>query len=186
MENALPTSARILHTWKIDEARSTVDFSVAQSIGQMNCRFGIDAGCLKMSSPDFRDASMAFWVSTHSLDSGSRQRNAYLVSEQFLDAEQYPYMEFRNLSFRRAGALDYALEGLLTIRNLTRNVHFKIEQGWFSNAGERERRAGFKAVGRINRYLYGSRPDPWIDIGGVIVDKWATIFLHLEFTRQDG
>ncbi len=170
--------------WKVDQLRSSVEFSITQLFGHVTGSFAISEGNIKTISPDFTDAIIEFSMNVNSLDSGNKKRDRHLLSKSFFDAERFPTMRFKSSSISKAGILNYVLKGDLTIRNITRKVEFKVEHGSFSNYDWGNVKAGFKATGKIDRFEYGVKSETWMDIGGLVLDKWVTIILHVECTRQ--
>jgi len=172
-------------TWKVDRDHSSVNFSVEHLvISEVDGSFKSFDGEIKAAKPDFSDAQINFTVDVSSVNTGNDPRDKHLRSNDFLNAEQYPKMSFKSVSFTKVTEGKYLLEGDLTIRDVTKRVKFNVSYGGTAKDAENRQRAGFKANTYINRFDYNLKWDKMTEAGGMVVDKMVDIELKLEFIKQ--
>lgn len=78
--------------WRIDPARSTVEFHVKATWGLSTVpgRFSRYQGTLDLS----QRPAIELTIEAESLDTGNQKRDAHLRSPDFFDAETHPYVRF--------------------------------------------------------------------------------------------
>ena len=106
------------------------------------------------------------------------------MSDDFFNAEKYPQMIFKSISFKKVDDQHYALEGDLTIRNVTKRVTFNVVSGGTILDPWGNTRTGFKATTVINRFDYNLKFNALTEAGSAVVGKEVTITLNLEFAKQ--
>src|SRR5713226_6152768 len=57
---------------------------------------------------------------------GEKDRDAHLRSADFLDVEHFPEIRFHGRGGKRIGAMDFTVDGDLTIRGVTRKVQLAV------------------------------------------------------------
>jgi polyisoprenoid-binding protein YceI len=133
-------------------------------------------------------------IDTRGLWTGEKDRDAHLMSKDFLDVERFPEMHFRGSTSKRVGAHDWIVAGELSIRGVTKpvelDVHFlgSWETPWWEgneNKGPKTR-AGFIAHTRINRHDFGVSWNSPLDGGGFVVGDEVDITIDAEAIREDG
>jgi polyisoprenoid-binding protein YceI len=116
---------------------------------------------------------------------GQDGRDQHLRSADFLDAEQFPTIEFRSTSVRRIGDDDVAIEGDLTIRGVTRPVLLDAEFAGIVPNLQGGRRAAFSATTSINREDFGLTWNVALEQGGWLVGKEIKIEIDLAVTAPE-
>lgn len=171
--------------WVLDNAHTKVKFSVSHLvISDVEGNFGTFAGTLRAAKPDFSDADIEFSVDVASVSTENEMRDNHLRSDDFFNAEKYPKMTFKSISWSNLGGNKAQLEGYLTIRNITRRVVFDVTTGGTIQDPWGNTRAGFKATAVINRFDFGLKFNALTDAGGAVVGKDVTMTLNLEFTKE--
>jgi polyisoprenoid-binding protein YceI len=194
MKNALPvilaaslatTSVESRTKWAVDSVHSSVKFTVPHLvISEVEGTFNVYSGTIDAEEPDFTGAQIDFTVDVNSISTGNEMRDNHLKSDDFFNVEKYPRMLFKSVSWKKTGDNRYALEGNLTIRNVTKRVTFDATYGGTMKDGYGNTKAGFKATTVINRFEYGLKWNTLTEAGGLTVGKDITITLRLEFTEQ--
>jgi len=170
--------------WTIDKTHSNVRFTVTHLvISEVEGSFKKFEGEFTSSKPDFTDASINFKVDIASIDTDNERRDGHLKSDDFFNAEKYPEMKFRSTSFKKVSDNKYALEGDLTIRNITKPVKFDVTYGGSAVDGYGNEKAGFKAKTTINRFDYDLKWNSITEAGGAVVGKDVDIDLKLQFAQ---
>lgn len=171
-------------TWKIDKSHSSVRFSVAHMVvSETTGKFNKFDGSFTASKPDLTDAKINFTVDAASIDTDNDSRDNHLRGDDFFNAEKYPTLSFKSVSFKKKGSNKYQLEGDLTIRDVTKRVKFDVVYGGMITSNGKTK-AGFKVNGSINRFDYNLKWNKAIEAGGMVVDEEVAINLNLEFDKQ--
>jgi polyisoprenoid-binding protein YceI len=118
-----------------------------------------------------------------SVTTGTRDRDNHLRSADFLDAEQYPLISFRSTALQPKGD-DWKLTGDLTIRGVTRPVTFDLVFEGATTDPYGNTKAGFTAVGEIERKDWGLTWNVPLENGGVLVSEKFKVEFDLEALLQ--
>lgn len=172
-------------TWTIDAAHTTVGFSVRHmTIARVTGRFGVISGEVVVPSDDPSGATVTAAVHVASISSGHPKRDDLIRSEEFLNAEAYPLMEFASGTAEQAPDGRWRLAGVLTIKGTSRPVVLDTEFGGvITHRGAT--RAGFTATTVINRKDFGVTWAGALDTGGAIVSDTVHIGLEVELVLAE-
>jgi polyisoprenoid-binding protein YceI len=154
--------------YEVDPSSSFVSFRI-KNFGVMTVkgRFGSFTGSVALAEP-FDKTSVEGKVEIGSVNTGIRKRDAHLKTADFFDAVKFPEMTFK--SARVSGTPDsFDLEGILTIRGVSRTVVFK---GKTSAASAPDGTLSVTAEAVVDRRDFG------IDYGGP-VGRDVTILLDV-------
>lgn len=170
--------------WIVDTTHSEVQFKVKHLVistvtGTFN-KFYVE---LEAEKDDFTDAKIAFSADIDSIDTNNAQRDAHLKSDDFFNAEKFPQMTFKSSSLEKSNG-KYALKGDLTIRDITKPVELEVEFGGVATDPYGQIKAGFEAVGKINRKEFGLMWSAITEAGGVVVSDEVKILLNVQFIKQ--
>ena len=142
-------------TWTLDPLHSTVGFTIRHlGISKVRGHFtDFDASLTVGDTP--ADTSVEAVVQTSSIDTGIADRDAHVRSDDLLDVAARPTMAFRSTSISGSGE-DWALEGELTIGEVTRPITLDVELGGVQvHPGDGRQHAGFEARGELRRKDFG-------------------------------
>jgi len=171
--------------WTVDKAHSTVKFTVSHLvISEVEGSFKAFDGSLTSTSSDFTNAKINFTVDVATISTDNTMRDNHLKSDDFFNAEKYPQMTFKSVSFVKKSGNKYALTGDLTIRNTTKRVTFDVVYGGTAKDGYGNTKAGFKATASVNRFDYGLKWNGLTEAGGITVGEDVTIVLNLQFAQE--
>jgi polyisoprenoid-binding protein YceI len=171
--------------WNVDGAHSSVKFVVTHLvISEVEGSFKVYSGSIESANEDFSDAKIEFAVDVTSVNTDNEMRDNHLRSDDFFSAEKYPKMTFKSTAFKPLGGNKYALEGDLTIRDVTRRVSFDVIYGGKAKDGYGNTKAGFKATTTINRIDYGLKWNMATEAGGLTVGEDVTLSLNLQFASK--
>ena len=184
-ETAVEIPGYVAGTWTIDPVHSEVSFVVRHMmVSKVRGRFDKFEGTI-ITAPDPLQSSVTATVDLSSVNTGEPNRDNHIRSADFFEVESHPTMTFRSTGVRPDGD-DFLLDGELTIRGTTRPVTLKLEVNGFGPDAYGGTRAGFSAVGQINRHDFGvsfNGPIPGVP-GGVAVSDKVTINLEAEGVLQ--
>lgn len=183
--NAQNKAAAEASHWNVDGSHTTVKFTVSHMvISEVDGRFKVFNGSVDATSADFNDAKISFDVDVNSINTDNDMRDNHLKGDDFFNAAKYPKMTFQSTSFKKAKGNNYALEGNLTIREVSKKVKFAVVYGGTVKDPYGNIKAGFKATGKINRKDYGLKWSAVTEAGGAVVGDEVNLVINLEFAKQ--
>ncbi|MGD9526786.1 YceI family protein [Pseudonocardia sp.] len=172
-------------TWDIDPVHSDVSFTVRHMmVSKVRGRFTQVSGEI-VTGDDITGSVVTASVDAASIDTGTSQRDEHIRSADFFDVANHPTWTFRSTAVRADGD-DYALDGELTIKGVTRPVTFALEVNGISPDPFGGTRAGFSASTSINRSDFGVDIKMPMDGGGVVVGEKVQITLEIEAVLRQG
>jgi polyisoprenoid-binding protein YceI len=174
-------------TWDIDPVHSEVAFTIRHmAVSKVRGRFDKFEGVL-VTGEDPLSSTVTATIDATSINTNNEQRDGHIKSADFFEVESHPSWTFTSTGIKADGD-DYLLSGDLTIRGVTKPVSLKLEINGVGPDAYGGTRAGFSAVGEINRHDYGvsfNGPIPGV-AGGVILSDKATIHLEIEAVLRQG
>ena len=169
----------IAGTWDIDPVHSDVSFSVRHMmVSKVRGRFGSFSGQIA-TGQDITGSSVTATIDATSIDTNNEQRDNHIRSADFFDVENHPQWTFRSTGLRANGD-DFAVDGELTIKGVTRPVALALEVNGFGPDAWGGTRAGFSASTTIDRNDFGVDIKMPLDGGGVVLSDKVQISLEIE------
>lgn len=171
-------------TWKIDNSHTSIEFSVRHMmVAKVKGRFGKVSGTIDLNEEDLTRSSIEVAVDIASLDTRESQRDAHLLSADFLDVEKYPVMTYKSRRIERNGD-NFRVIGDLTIRGVTREIVFDADFAGVATDPYGFVRAGFSAEATIDRKDFGLEWNVALEAGGVLVGDRVKISVELEVIQE--
>jgi polyisoprenoid-binding protein YceI len=172
-------------TWNIDPTHSVAEFKVKHMmISNVKGHFAKVTGALTLDESVLANSRVEAVIEVASLETRDAQRDAHLKGADFFDAEKFPTLSFKStgLSIVRDGEL--AIEGDLTIRDVTRKVIFSaegptppIKDPWGNI------KVAVSATTKISRKEFGLTWNAALEGGGLLVGDEVTISLEVQFVK---
>jgi len=170
-------------TWTIDPVHSEVGFTARHMmVSKVRGRFRAFSGQLVTGASPL-DSSVTAEIDLSSIDTGNEQRDAHIKSADFFEVETYPVMTYRSTGIRADGDV-YILDGKLTLKGVTKDVSLALELNGFGPDPYGGTRAGFTAIGEINRRDFGVNFTAVMETGGAVVSDKISIQLEIEAVLQ--
>ena len=170
--------------WALDPMHSEVQFKVKHLvISTVTGTFKIFEGGLETATEDFSDAKIEFSLDVNSIDTNQGDRDNHLKSADFFNAEQYPAIKFKSISFTKNGD-DYKLDGHLTIKEVTKPVSLAVDFGGIATDFYGNVKAGFEVTGKINRKEFGLTWDGITEAGSIVVGEDIKLAINVQFSKQ--
>ncbi|NBV41605.1 polyisoprenoid-binding protein [bacterium] len=176
---ALSSSIWATDVYKIDTAHSTVGFSVRHMVlSNTRGSFGDYTGDVVWDK-DLKNAKINGTVKVASIDTRDQKRDDHLRSADFMDAVQFPEIQFHSTKIRKAGKV-YEVTGQLTMKGVTRTVKFPLNVSDPVKDPWGNTRVNFSSEFKINRQDYGISWNKKLDNGGLVVGDEVTVQLDIE------
>jgi polyisoprenoid-binding protein YceI len=171
--------------WVLDPMHSEVQFKIKHLvISTVSGFFKNFEGQLETENDDFTDAKIDFSLDINSIDTNQSQRDEHLKSAEFFDAEKYPKLSFKSITFINNGNGEYALVGNLTIKDATRQVTLTVEFGGATADFYGNTKAGFEITGKINRKEFGLTYDGITEAGAIVLGEDIKLLINVQFAKQ--
>jgi polyisoprenoid-binding protein YceI len=164
--------------WNVDASHSEVGFTARHlMVSKVRGQFKDFAAVVTVAQP-FELSTVEATVQMASVDTNSTDRDTHVKSADFFDVENNPAMTFTSTKVS-----DNTLEGLLTIKGISRQVSFDLEFGGISADPWGGTRAGFEATTEINRKDFGLSWNVALDGGGALVGEKVKIILDVQLVQ---
>lgn len=150
-------------------------------------------GALTFDPDDPEASRVRTRIEAGSVWTGLPERDDHLRSADFLDVDEYPWIEYRGSDVRLLSANEFLVGGELTIRGVARPTELEVrylgawETPWWEgdrNLGPRTR-AGFVATTSIDRREFGVDWQSRMENGGVVVSPRVEITLDVEAVLEE-
>jgi len=169
-------------TYELDPAHTVVGFVARHMLSKVRGQFTEFTGTIEVGeSPQVSRADVE--VKTGSITTHTEKRDQHLMSGDFLEIEKYPVLTFKSTAVRPTGGTSFELEGVLTIKDITRSVTLSGEfLGWGPNMqGEPMFAASAKTT--IDREDWGMTWNMAVEAGGFLVGKKVDLEIEVEAHR---
>jgi polyisoprenoid-binding protein YceI len=156
------------------------------AVSKVRGRFDKFEGVI-VTGEDPLSSTVTATIDATSINTNNEQRDGHIKSADFFEVEAHPTWTFTTTGVKADGD-DYLLTGDLTIKGVTKPVTLKLEVSGFGLDAYGGTRAGFSAVGEINRNDFGvsfNGPIPGVP-GGVIVSDKVSLHLEIEGVLRQG
>ncbi len=167
-------------TWAIDNAHSEITFKVRHMmIASVSGKFDAFTAHAETEDENLTGATLRFSAETASINTNAADRDNHLRSTDFFDSATYPTMTFKS-----SHVTENEVVGDLTIKDITKEVRLKLENGGTGKDPWGQTRIGFTVIGKINRKEWGLNWNAALETGGVLVSDEVTIHCEIQLVKQ--
>lgn len=149
-----PVRAEV-ETFSIDSAHSFANWELRHVVARTSGTFHDIKGNVTLDLSNIAKSSVNAIISVYSLNSSHLRRDVHTLTDEFLDARNYPEMKFVSTNVAPVTAEKGTLTGQLTLHGVTKPVTMDYQILGFGQDPWGGMRAGFKASTRINRSDFG-------------------------------
>ncbi|QLH25776.1 YceI family protein [Streptomyces sp. Rer75] len=182
---AAPGLSALTGEWIIDAAHSRIGFSVRHAmVTTVRGAFTEYESRLYFDGQDPARSRAEIVLSSASVDTGVEQRDAHLMSRDFLDARAYPRISFRSREVELAGQDVYRMTGDLTMRDATRPVVLELTYIGHVTDPFGDERVGFDGTTTINRSDWGLTYSAKLAQGGAMVSEKVRLQFDIAAIRN--
>ncbi len=168
--------------WVADKAHTKIKFSATHmAISDVDGMFTDYDVEVFADGEDFDGAKVNVTIDAKSIDTDNSKRDEHLRSDDFLGVTKYPKITFAGKLVKNATEGQYTLDGVLSIRDVSKTEQFHVEhKGTVEAMGAV--RAGFKITGAIDRFDYNV---DWNETftSGFVVGKKIDIVSDIELNK---
>ncbi|RNG26416.1 YceI family protein [Streptomyces botrytidirepellens] len=182
---AAPGLSALTGEWIIDAAHSRIGFSVRHAmVTTVRGAFTEYESLLYFDGRNPARSRAEIVLSSASVDTGVEQRDAHLMSRDFLDARAYPRISFRSREVELAGQDVYRMTGDLTMRDATRPVVLELTYIGHVTDPFGDERVGFDGTTTINRSDWGLTYSAKLAQGGAMVSEKVRLQFDIAAIRN--
>ena len=176
--------AQDAHMWKVDNAHTSVNFSVNHFFSAVTGKFQGFDGSFHFDPNNLKGSSISFTIPVSGINTDNEKRDNHLQSGDFFDAEKYPNMSFVSSGFEKKSESDFIAHGKLTIRNTTKDVSlpFRVTGQMEHPMMEGTLILGLALEIKLNRTDYGVGTGSWA--ATMVVGDEVNISINMELNRM--
>ena len=183
METTTKTSRKT--KWALDPAHTEIAFKVRHMmIANVKGEFRKFAASLLTDGQDFTKSKIDVTIDAKSILTHDVQRDDHLRSGDFFDVEKYPTLTFNGTSITKVDDDEYKLKGILSIKDVSKEVELDVDFGGLSKDPYGQEKAGFSLEGKISRKDFGLTWNAALETGGVLVGDEVKISAEVQFIKQ--
>ncbi|MCK9291848.1 MAG: YceI family protein [Bacteroidales bacterium] len=170
--------------WITDPAHSDLNFRV-KHLMISNVKGSFNSFQAFIEGDDFTTAPVRVEIDATSVTTNNTDRDAHLNSADFFDTAQFPKLIFEGKSVQKIDEENYKLTGLLTIKNISKEVVLNVEYGGLNKDPWGVEKMAFTVEGRINRKDWELNWNAALETGGVLVSDEVRISADVQFVKQN-
>jgi polyisoprenoid-binding protein YceI len=123
---SLTSAMATVETYNIDPVHTWVGFSVAHFFTKVPGYFGKVKGTIVVDRDHLENSTVEAVIQVASITTNTKMRDDDLRSTNFFAADQFPSMTFKSESWKSTGDNTYAVTGVLTMKNIAKEVVLKV------------------------------------------------------------
>jgi polyisoprenoid-binding protein YceI len=171
--------------WTLDPTHSELQFKIKHlMISTVTGQFNQFNGSVETKGDDFTTAKINFSAVVDSISTNNEQRDAHLKNNDFFDAANHPQLTFTSDKLEKINDEEFKLEGILTMRGISKKVSLAVELGGITQDPWGNTRAGFTITGKINRQDFGVSFGAITETGGLLLGDEVKIIANAQFVKQ--
>lgn len=113
-------------TFTIDPVHTNATFTLRHMVSRFTGNFTKVTGSVTVDREHMENSSVQASVDVGSVTTSNEKRDTHLKSPDFFDLVKFPTMTFKSKSWKQTGADTYDVTGDLTIKDVTKEVTFKV------------------------------------------------------------
>ena len=166
--------------WRIDGDHSETRFEIKHILTTVSGQFTEFTGDVIFNPEDLDRGKFDFTVKVNSVNTNNGKRDNHLRSKDFFDADKFPEMGFKSAKISHLKDNLYALEGMLTIKDVTKkiNIEFEFFQPQPHPFDKKKNVGGFKAKFILPRLEYHVGNGKFLKMGVVGSDVAVEITME--------
>ncbi len=170
-------------TWVLDPTHSELTFKVRHMM-IANVKGAFTDFSIQIEGEDLLQSNILVTVAADSIQTNQTDRDNHLKSADFFDTELFKTLSFKSTSLKHKEDNEYVLKGLLTIKDVEKEVALEVDFGGINKDPWGNEKAGFSVSGKINRKDWGLHWNAALETGGMLVSEEVKIFAELQFVKQ--
>lgn len=171
-------------SWTIDKAHSAVSFKVTHFFTPVNGEFNDYESTIHFDPENLEESMVDVKIMVNSIDTKNEKRDGHLKSEDFFNAEKWPYITFKSNKIESTGDNKFVAHGTLTIKDVSKEIELPFELLGVKDHPMQENSlvAGVTANTKLDRTTYNVGVGNWAS--DAVVGDEVTVDLMLELNSK--
>lgn len=148
---SLVSARAAVETYNIDPVHTWVGFSIAHFFTKVPGYFSKVKGTIVVDRNHLENSTVEAVIETASITTNTKMRDDDLRSTNFFDAARFPSMTFKSESWKSTGDNTYAVTGVLTMKNVAKEVVLKVTSLGFGPGMKGAAISGWEATLTLDR-----------------------------------
>jgi polyisoprenoid-binding protein YceI len=124
---ALSSAVLASESYRFDQSRSTIGFTVHQFLGATHGKFTKFSGKIDIEREHPEKSSVTAKIEVRSIDTGIAKRDNHLRSPEFFNIAKFPEMTFKSRSVKQTGQQSGDIVGDLTTHGITKPITLHVK-----------------------------------------------------------
>jgi polyisoprenoid-binding protein YceI len=150
---------------------STIHFGISHVAGVFH-KFEVS---MKSEKEDFSDAQIEMIADVTSIDTQVEMRDNDLKTSKWFDAEKFPELIFKSISFTKGEKNKYKLKGNITMHGVSKPIEFDVIFNGSTVTMSKKQTAGFTVTGKLKRSDFNLGKDPITTGLSDEIEVWADL-----------
>jgi len=169
---------------KIDPEHTTVSFKIRHLFSKVTGAFDKYGGDIELDPKDLKTLKVKATIQAKSINTKVPERDKHLRSKDFFEVDKFKEIKFESLRVKSVEGKKATLLGNLTIRGITKEIELAVEFNGLGPDPYGGEKAGFAAVGLINRKDFGLKWNETLETGGFLVGDEVELIIEAEATKK--
>ena len=148
---SLTSANAAVETYNIDPVHTWVGFSVAHFFTKVPGYFSKVKGTIVVDRDHLEKSTVEAVIEVGSITTNTKMRDDDLRSTNFFATTQFPAMTFKSESWKSTGDNTYAVTGVLTMKNVAKEVVLKVKSLGFGPGMNGAAISGWEATLTLDR-----------------------------------
>ena len=149
--SSLTSAKAAVETYNIDPVHTWVGFSIAHFFTKVPGYFSKVKGTIVVDRDHLENSTVEAVIEVASITTNTKMRDDDLRSTNFFAAAQFPSMTFKSKSWKNTGNNTYAVTGVLTMKNVAKEVVLKVKSLGFGPGMNGAAISGWEATLTLDR-----------------------------------
>jgi polyisoprenoid-binding protein YceI len=173
-----------IELWQADPTHSQITFKLRHLIlATIEGRAQIRSAEIRIDPDQPARSSIHAVIDAQSIDTGVPERDDHIRSAEFLDATVHREIRFKSTTIVPATGGRYLVTGILTVRDVAREVSLEVEDLGRSTTAEEPPHINFRAHASFDRQHFRLHWNQDLDRGGVVLGDKVEVTIALEASR---
>ena len=148
---SLTSAKAAVETYNIDPVHTWVGFSIAHFFTKVPGYFSNVKGTIVVDRDHLENSTVEAVIEVASITTNTKMRDDDLRSTNFFAAAQFPSMTFKSKSWKNTGDDSYDVTGVLTMKNVAKEVVLKVKSLGFGPGMNGAAISGWEATLTLDR-----------------------------------
>ena len=148
---SLASAKAAVETYNIDPVHTWVGFSIAHFFTKVPGYFSKVKGTIVVDRDHLANSTVEAVIEVASITTNTKMRDDDLRSTNFFAAAQFPSMTFKSKSWKNTGDDSYDVTGVLTMKNVAKEVVLKVKSLGFGPGMNGAAISGWEATLTLDR-----------------------------------